>query len=124
MFLKFTYYAQYYAPEQELLSDYFDIHNYIIFMSNSLDVADNVIMSVLMNSIMLYLTMTVLLEYIDCLTTIFHKYLTLLLIVILYTYIILTVFLMLLMTHYTRNYAGIVGGSLVAGKGCILTKNR
>ena len=38
--LKFTYYAQFYAQEQEFLSDYYAI--YIQFcMSNSLHVADN-----------------------------------------------------------------------------------
>ena len=42
VFLKFTYYPQYYAQEQELLSDYYAIHDHIqSCMNNSLHVADN-----------------------------------------------------------------------------------
>ena len=40
MLLKFTYYAQHYAQEQELLSDYYAIHIQLC-MNNSLHVADN-----------------------------------------------------------------------------------
>ena len=62
MLLKLTYYAQ----EQEFLSDY-----YAFMFGNSLHVANNFIQTVLLECInentgMLYHTMTVLLEYIDC----------------------------------------------------------
>ena len=65
------YYAQYYAQEQELLSDYI-LHTQLC-MNNSLHVADNFykdcFISVLMNGIkyivMLYHTIIVLLECID-----------------------------------------------------------
>ena len=40
MLLKFTYYAQYYAQEQELLSDYYVIYVQIC-MNNTLHVEDN-----------------------------------------------------------------------------------
>ena len=42
VFLKFTYYAQYYAQEQELLSDYYAIYTQV-GMNNSLHVADTFI---------------------------------------------------------------------------------
>ena len=42
VFLKFTYYAQYYAQEQELLSDYYAIYMQV-GMNNSLHVADTFI---------------------------------------------------------------------------------
>ena len=48
--LKFTYYAQYYAQEQELLSDYYTIHIQFC-MNNSLHVADNFIMTALLECI-------------------------------------------------------------------------
>ena len=73
--LKFTYYAQYYAEEQELLSDYYAI--YIQFcMNNSPHVADNSHKTVLIKCInkwyqsiplcSSYHAVTVLLEYTDC----------------------------------------------------------
>ena len=62
---------------------------------------------------MLHYTMTVLLEYIDrSLYTIFHKCLILLLILILQYAIVLALCLMLSMTYYALNYAGIISRSL------------
>ena len=50
MLLKFTYYAQYYVQEQELLSGYYNI-NLPFCMNNSLHVADNFIKTVLLEYI-------------------------------------------------------------------------
>ena len=66
--LKFTHYAQYYAQEQELLSDYYAFYMQF-YMSSSLHVADNFYkecFNVKYQSIPLSShTMTVLLEYTD-----------------------------------------------------------
>ena len=48
--LKFTYYAQYYAQEQELVSDYYAFYMQFC-MSNLLNVADNFIITVLLECI-------------------------------------------------------------------------
>ena len=48
--LEFTYYAQYYAQEQKLLSDYYAIHIQFC-MYNLLHVADNFIKTVLLECI-------------------------------------------------------------------------
>ena len=63
--------------------------------------------------------MTVLLEYMDCLHT-FHQCISIVINVFYIFPIMLTLCLMLSVTHYAQNYAGIIGGSLaptsVAGK--------
>ena len=66
--LKFACYAQYHAQEQELLSNYVAI-DLQFCMTNLLNVADNLILTVLLECIyesMLYHMLTVLLEYINC----------------------------------------------------------
>ena len=50
MFSKFTYYAQYYAKEQELLSDYYVIYVQVC-INNLLDVVDNFKKTVLLECI-------------------------------------------------------------------------
>ena len=50
MLLKFAHYAQYYAKEQELLSDYYAIHIQFC-MNNSLHLADNFYKTVLLECI-------------------------------------------------------------------------
>ena len=60
-------------------------------------------------TIMLYHAMTVLLKYTDC-SLQFSKMFD---IVILHFPIMLTLCLMLSMTYYAQNYAGIIGGSLI-----------
>ena len=52
MLLKFTYYAHYYAQEQELLSDYYAFYMQFC-ISSSLHVADNFIKTVLLMSILM-----------------------------------------------------------------------
>ena len=51
MLLKFTYYVQCYAQEQELLSDYYTFICNFACMSNSLHVAENFIKTVLLECI-------------------------------------------------------------------------
>ena len=64
---------------------------------------------------LLYHTMTVLLEYIDCLLQ-FSTNAILQLIFILQFPIMLALCLMLSMTHYAQNYADIIGGCLFITK--------
>ena len=56
--------------------------------------------------------LTVLLEYIDHFATIFHKCMNSSIYVFYIFPIILALYLMLLMTYYTQNYACIIGWSL------------
>ena len=116
MLLKFTYYAQYYAQEQALLSDYYAI-NIQFCMSNSLMLQSFFIKTVILECINERYHYAQ--SYYDCsirvyrsFSTIFHKCLILLLIFILHFPIMLVLCLMLSMIHYADNYAGIIGGSL------------
>ena len=67
---------------------------------------------------MSYHLMTVLLEYIDCFATTYHKCRN---IAINEFYIMLALCLMLSVTHYAQNYAGIIGGALLSYVGTSVT---
>ena len=116
--LKFTYNAQ----ELELWQKHYAIYIQVCMNNSLLQVANNLRKTVLLEciykwyqnnySIMLDHSMTVLLEYINCILQFSIN--AWLLLLVYFTCFLLC--LMLSITHYAQNYTGPIGGSLLASR--------